>query len=223
MWAYVNGKKQFQIAANQGSQADGTFVLGGLAAGRYYLSAEKQNDNFYQDSPEQFGRKGPREYNVRTYFPSILDPASAAAVDVTPGADLRGIEIHVRRVRVFEILGVITNSSGRVFTTASYCNCIRRTGLISAGIEEWREPIRTVIFSSRMSLPAPTRFSQMVGSVPKTQRASSPKKHNWRHGSKSIENLAVQLSAGLEIRGHFTTEGPAQIPDRPRRRRFQRV
>lgn len=216
-WTYASGKKQFQIAVDQGSQADGTFVLGGLAAGRYYLSAENQKDNFFQDGPEQFGRKGPRENNVRTYFPSILDPASAAPVDVTPGEDLRGIEIHVRRVRVFEIRGEVTNSSGSIHDGV-LLRLYPKDRIDFGWDRRMAEPDKDGNFQFKNVTPGTytifadggIRSKDPTGEFSKTEQLVA--RVEVTVTDKSIENLAVQLSAGLEIRGRFTTEGPAQIP-----------
>jgi hypothetical protein len=46
-WMFLNGKKQLQPTGSGTSQADGTFVIGNLAAGRYFISAElSRNTNF---------------------------------------------------------------------------------------------------------------------------------------------------------------------------------
>src|SRR6202043_3283986 len=90
-------------------QADGTFVIGSLAAGRYYLSATDNRGN-YMDDAERPGRKGPEEGYVTTYFPNAIDAAAAAPIEIAAGAELRGIEIRLRKARVFRIRGKVVNT-----------------------------------------------------------------------------------------------------------------
>jgi hypothetical protein len=49
---------------------------------------------------------------VTTYYPSALDSAQAAPIEVTAGIDVRGIEIRMRKTRVFRIVGRAMHSSG---------------------------------------------------------------------------------------------------------------
>ncbi|HVP00180.1 MAG TPA: carboxypeptidase-like regulatory domain-containing protein [Bryobacteraceae bacterium] len=109
-WTFVNGKKQLQVAGNSSSQADGTFVMGSLRAGRYYLSADSRANNFTMGL-EKPGSRKPQESYLKTYYPNALDAASAALIDVAEGAEVRGAEIHVRRGRVYTVQGRIDSGS----------------------------------------------------------------------------------------------------------------
>lgn len=108
-WVYVNGKRQLQNRGGSSVQADGSFVVGNLAAGRYYLSAT-DNRNQMMGMTEKPGRKGPEEGYVTTYFPNALDPSAASPIEINAGAELRGIEIRLRKARVFHVRGRVVNT-----------------------------------------------------------------------------------------------------------------
>ena len=87
--------------ARRHSQDDGSFVVGNLTPGRYYLSAGFRK----VDEAGPPARKPEREKYVTTYFPSAADSASAAPVEVAAGAEVRDLAIRLRKSRVFHIRG----------------------------------------------------------------------------------------------------------------------
>jgi protocatechuate 3,4-dioxygenase beta subunit len=102
--SYAGGRRQFASTANVTSQDDGSFVVGNLSPGRYYVSAEWRSGA--QPGP---ARKTTREAWVTTYFSNTIDPAAAAPVEVAAGAEVRGIEIRLRKSHVFHIRGRVVN------------------------------------------------------------------------------------------------------------------
>ena len=71
------------------SQADGSFVLGGLTAGTYYVCALPQNGGSSVADREQ------QERPVFSCFPNVPDVSSAAPIQVGPGDRFRGAEIPI--------------------------------------------------------------------------------------------------------------------------------
>src|SRR5258708_37963843 len=56
--------------------------------------------------------KQPAEDYVTTYYPGTTDAASAATVDVAPGAQIRGIDFALSKVRTVRVRGRVTNAAG---------------------------------------------------------------------------------------------------------------
>jgi protocatechuate 3,4-dioxygenase beta subunit len=107
--SYAGGKRHLSEAAASDSQDDGSFVIGNLAPGRYYLSAGFRD--IRQSMPP--GARPERERYVVTYFPNAADAAGAAPVEVNPGGEVRGLAIHLRRFGVFHIRGrVVRQDTG---------------------------------------------------------------------------------------------------------------
>src|SRR5215471_14451237 len=93
-----------------------SFVVGNLSPGRYYVSATLRTAD--QQGPPV--RKTARESYVTTYFSNTADPAAAVPVEIAAGAEVRGIEVRLRKSRVFHIRGRVVNTAngtpaGRIF------------------------------------------------------------------------------------------------------------
>ena len=118
--SYAGGRRHLLEAGAADSQDDGSFVVGNLAPGRYYLSAAVRKIEV--TGPPV--RKVERERYVTTYFPGTSDASAAAPVEVNPGAEVRGLAIRLRKSRVFHIRGKAVNAdtgapAGRVFLRLS--------------------------------------------------------------------------------------------------------
>ncbi|MGH9592326.1 MAG: carboxypeptidase regulatory-like domain-containing protein [Bryobacteraceae bacterium] len=98
-FAYPRGRKQLQQTAGATIDDQGEFRVADLAPGRYYLSV---TDN---RAPANGPDKEGQDSNVTTYYPNVIEPASAAPLDVTAGVELSGIDIRMRRAKVYSIRG----------------------------------------------------------------------------------------------------------------------
>ena len=97
---WMHGQRQLQMLQGTSAQADGSFVIGNLNPGNYYLSAR---GNSRPPNGESF---------VENFFPNTPDALSASPVSIAMGVDVRGIELRVRSVRVYNIRGKAVNASG---------------------------------------------------------------------------------------------------------------
>jgi len=221
-WAFVNGKKQLQVTGNQLSLADGTFVMGGLPAGRYYVSAESGR-GIWTDGVDLSGGKKSADSHLKTYFPSALDSNSAALVDVAPGAEIRGIEIHVRRGRVFEIRGKAESDLGG--SVPMYLNNLTLITKGAAGYGLWDQKEaeigeQTGTFQFKSVAPGTYVIrgqSEVEVKDPTGQSSKSVKLAANLEVTvldKDLENVVVPLTPGMEIKGTVKTEG-ADPPTQP--------
>jgi uncharacterized surface anchored protein len=209
-WTFIDGKKQLTAWENGNqSQADGTFILGNLRAGLYYLSAESQG-NTWDDRTVQQADAKPQESNLKTYFPDALTVESATPIDVTAGAEVRGIEIHVRRGRVFSIRGKIEAAGGPVPSDGNLLLLSKdrdgasgMTWFYKAGTFQFKNvlPGAYVVQSrgSGVETRDPTgefsKYTQMVGRVEVTVE------------DRDVVNVVLALHLGAEIRGVLKVEG----------------
>jgi Carboxypeptidase regulatory-like domain len=216
-WGYVNGKKQMQMMGNTNSQADGSFVIGNLRSGRYYLSADSRNNNFTYGVDRPGSRK-PEESYLKTYFPNVLDAASAALVDVAEGAEVRGVEIHVRRGRVYEVRGRIDSGpSGPKYASlmlipkggaGNYLD--RRQAQVQGKDGEFQfksvTPGAYILQSQFAQAESKDPTGEYTKSTPLVARLEVTV------ADQNIENLVVPLTPGPEIKGVFKTEGTDPAP-----------
>jgi hypothetical protein len=93
--SFAGGKRHLAATADGYSQDDGSFVIGNLNPGRYFLRA----------SIRGIDAGSGRERPVPTFFPSTTAESSAGAIQLAAGAELRDLTIRLRNARVYSIRG----------------------------------------------------------------------------------------------------------------------
>ena len=108
----VGGKKRITALSPVSAGPDGNFSIGRLPAGRYYLAAS--NPPSLTDTNQREIRRGKtgEERYVPTYYPSSVDLSAATLIDLPGESELHGLDIRLRRARVFHISGKIVQPSG---------------------------------------------------------------------------------------------------------------
>jgi hypothetical protein len=120
-WNYHSGRKELDLLPprDTSTKSDGTFVIGNLRPGEYYFRAENPYLRLLDlqfptlKLPALPTPQNPAEVYVTTYFPGVIDIASASSIHVTGGAETSGIQFRLRSARVFRIRGRINSPSGR--------------------------------------------------------------------------------------------------------------
>jgi hypothetical protein len=99
----VHGRQLNSIGTSE-TRSDGSYVIDGLSAGRYVLAARDFLGGSVYFAP---GSKGAEEVYVSTFYPHTQDASTASPIQVTPGAQLRGVDIQIIRTQVFQIRGKV--------------------------------------------------------------------------------------------------------------------
>jgi hypothetical protein len=209
--SWNEGRRQVQIGNSIMTMADGTFLIGGLSAGRYYLSAIdfRSGATGFQDRP---GRKGPVEGYVTTYYPGAIDFTTAVPIELTPGIEVRGLEIRMRKVRLFRVAGRATHAAGlstqggRLMLVPANTFFLPPNTSLTATIRDdeghfefprvlpgsyiLQTPPNSIIRYSRDALPVPILGRALVNV-----------------GSEDIDNAAITLGPGAELSGTFLLDG----------------
>ena len=107
---YQGGQKQMVRAAGGTSAADGSFLVGFLAPGRYYLSASDNRASANGSVPERPGNKTQQSGYLTTYYPNVLDAATAVPIDIGAGTAMTGLDLRLIRGRLAQIRGRLTGS-----------------------------------------------------------------------------------------------------------------
>src|SRR5207249_5473792 len=90
----------------------GEYRIFGLAPGRYYVSATYRGGMMMEMAVDRSAGQQPEEDYVPTYYPGTTDAASAATVEATPGAQVRGIDFTLSKTRTVRIKGRVNNMTG---------------------------------------------------------------------------------------------------------------
>ena len=212
-WTFVDGKKQLRAPPafwGHNANADGSFVLGHLPAGRYYVSASGGGPS---DRTEDPGSK-PRESNLLTYFPEALDVDSAAPIEVAAGAEVRGIEVRLRRGRVFEVRGQVQGAAGLPFPDSGNL-FMRPTGKGGSGAMA-NIDARTKTFRFQAIRPGDYEIGVQYAEIQTKDPTGEFTKTSSLTGhaevsvvDKDVVNVVLQLHPGPEVRGHVKMEGLA--------------
>jgi hypothetical protein len=115
---YLPGKGNLRPVAGGGTNDLGEYRIVGLPPGNYYAQAHRgvatlsglQITN--ATAPSAVLPTKPEENYVDTFYPNSLDFAGAIAFNVTAGAELRGMDIQLRKSRVFRVRGQVVDESG---------------------------------------------------------------------------------------------------------------
>jgi len=201
--SFAGGRKQLAQVSSATSQADGSFIVGGLRPGRYFMSANLPGGNLEPDSRERF---------VTTFYPSTADPAAAVPVDVGPGGEVRGLAIRFHRERVFHIRGrAINPATGTPAAGLVFHLVPREEGLLpvaargaTTGRDGSFEFLGVLPGSYRIQTDPSASFVMIDG--PNT--AVTPREALFARSVVSItdsdvDDLAVPVSKGAEITGRL--------------------
>lgn len=116
-YKYLLGKKRL-IPAMQTlvlTNDLGEFRAPNLSPGSYYVATSPQKIADIQSGLERSAgsaaSKVAPEGFIPTYYPNAADPATASPVEVGPGAEVRGIDVRLRKARVFRVSGKVMNAA----------------------------------------------------------------------------------------------------------------
>src|SRR5579863_244548 len=200
-WAYVGGQKRLQPSNGGQTNAEGVFAIGNLAAGSYYISAIAQPVG-QRDAIE----KGPQEIYVTTYYPGVIEPSGAIAVQVTAGAVVRGAEIRMRKSRAFRVQGKLAGPAAETASSNRPLRLIPKDGpnlgpqpfatVRDGSFDFERVSPGVYILEAMQSRPGEGGVGRQVITV----------------GNADVDDLVLSLAPGAEITGTISTEGPVPPP-----------
>jgi carboxypeptidase family protein len=206
-WGFVRGRRQLTAVAGESTNDKGEFRLAALTPGKYYLSASPEGyDNSVQHVPTSAGK--PEESYVTVFYPGAADASAATAIDVSPGAEVSGITLQLRKSRVYRIRGKVSPTAGerglRVFLTPRDSSLITtvRSGSGSAMVKEpeGEFELQNVLPGSYFVVAGrANRFFQVLGRAPVDVT------------SRNIEDVVVSAGSPLELRGSIRVEGQGKV------------
>ena len=123
MYAYQRGKRQL-VPGGGGSTNDlGDFRIHGLRPGKYLISASFRGDMSLMQPERIAPGQAPQaeEGYATTYYPNTTKPDSASQLEVTPGAQMLGLNMTLARTRTVRVKGHIVGLGDM--------NAARRTNL----------------------------------------------------------------------------------------------
>ncbi len=216
-WVYSSGRRQLQPVGTGGistSDADGGFALGNLSAGTYYLSAIDPGSPFLGGILR--GHEGPVEGYITTYYPGATDFSGATAIQLAPGAVIRGADIRLRQAALHRVVGRVVDpaSSGSPPNVNVLLNP-KDSGNLGGQVSRANYDYRSGTFEFSGVLPGV--YILQANAMPSGQAGQRSESQSTARqivtvGNGDLEGVVVQLSPGFEITGQFVTEGPSPPP-----------
>ncbi|MCX6630096.1 MAG: carboxypeptidase-like regulatory domain-containing protein, partial [Candidatus Solibacter sp.] len=112
---YDHGKKQFlPIGAVQTNDV-GEYRLGNLKGGKYVISATFRNlgMGLAGTSSAKPPADKPEPAFTTTFYPNSNDPLAASPIDIGLGAEMRGMDIRMAKVKAFRVKGKLSEAPGK--------------------------------------------------------------------------------------------------------------
>lgn len=127
---FMSGRQQLLPAGVGTTDESGEYKITGLAPGRYFLSVVPQRMYSLGESTRRAARDGekPEEDYLATYYPGVQEYSAASAITVTAGQDTPGIDLRLKKSRVYRIRGKV--AGGLQDSTARYRVVLLPTGSI---------------------------------------------------------------------------------------------
>src|ERR1035438_4350334 len=198
---YAQGRRQMPRAGAASTNDLGEYRVFGLAPGRYFVSADARQNPMLPEADDEY---------VTTWHPRTADAAAAAPIDVTPGAQLRNIDILLAKLHTVAVRGRVVSEAGA-----------------PGGGEGAQRTNFTVVLSARNTVGAPGNASRGTAANPegtfefrgvtpgsyfvvawaiasgRTSTARAP----IQVGGSNIEGISLTIRGGVPVSGQVRVEG----------------
>ena len=207
--AYRLGKKQWTQVGNAGTSDIGEYRIANLNPGTYLVATNSRNQAnlMLQPSGDALPDNPDTVYGA-TYFPNALDSANAQPLEVAAGAEVRGIDVRLRKTQVFRIRGKVANVTGgrgNVMVMLS-----PKDGMNIASSSPARGP------EYRFELRGVTPGSYVVHAQTGSNNQPAIAFQDVRVSNSHVDNLVLTVEPGNDVQGTVKIEdatAPVDVPN----------
>lgn len=201
---YSSGHLRLEPAGAAQTDDLGEYRIGGLPAGKYYVSANPPV-NFQsvvpeQKKPEEQGSRAAEMSYVSTYYPGTSDRAQAGTVELHPG-DETPVNFSLVRIRAAHVRGSVAGlapgAKGFVLLRSSDSSAV----FSAAEVDK----------DGKFDIPhvAPGHYTVLVNSFSEESPQSS--QSSLDVGDSDMDGLRLSLSDGALVRGRVRAEPKADL------------
>lgn len=189
---YREGQKHLEPAGSGSTNDLGEFRIPSLSAGRYFVAAVPPR---YMRTP---GTEELMAGLTTTLFPGVMDPATAAPIDVAPGQELRGVDFKLVKTQVVSVSGRISNMPAKTDGPEPVIVMLQPKG---PGFSFGGPPLRAIVQQDRFTFRAVPQGSYVLMAMVPRQRGGLNGQIPVEIGARDVENLTVALGAGVKLDG----------------------
>ena len=203
-YAWMKGKRELMPSGGASTNDLGEYRIFDLAPGKYFIKAINQERFRWQPAPKG---KAEEDYSP-TYYPNASDASNAAVVQITPGAQIRGIDMTLQKVRTVRITGHVLSASTGKPARGAYLMLFNRT---AGGYYSMINGTSVRDSSGKFELHGviPGAYILNVGKMGMSDREFYRQPIDV--GTANIENMNISLSPGATIKGLISVESPGDI------------
>ena len=199
---FVRGRRQWMPVGSGQVNDLGEYRIPGLQPGRYLVAVAAQ-----PRGPRARTAAAADESYVTTYYPGAYETAQAAAVDVTSGAETRGIDFRMRKTRTYRISGKVADA-GRTRPNMMVMLLPAQESFGFAGRNY--TPVRGPDGAFEIGGVLPGSYSLVA------QRMGGPNERGTARqevtvGNANVEGVVLTISPGFEVTGTLRVEGKAKL------------
>jgi hypothetical protein len=201
-YRYTQGKKQLVSYGSANTNDIGEYRIFGLPPGRYFISVSARRS--YTADRRNAAQQQPEEEYVATYYPGTTDAASAAPLDIGPGALFTGADVGLGKRRTVHVKGHITDASG-LERRRPMVYLVPR-GL--SGFSSMNRP-SSIDANGNFDIRSVTSGSYtLVASIQDRGRSLSARLP-VEVGNSNVENLSITVNPALNLTGAVRLDGKA--------------
>ncbi len=203
-YRYSNGKKQLMPSGMATTNDLGEYRIFGLAPGRYYVTAFHQSQQ--QQAVVVDPKKNYEEGYGPVYYPNAASADAAAPVEITPGAQLRGIDLTLTKTRTVRLRGVVTTSATNKPVRAN----ITLMGRESNGMSMNRSSGRGVDEKGNFEIRGVVPGSYFLVAQTYEDNKQSIAKVPIEVGTSNIDGLQIVVNPPANVTGRVAIENNAE-------------
>ena len=211
---YVKGIRTLILGATAQTDDLGDYRMYWINPGQYFLLATPSrpaSDDAIPAAIEQFD--GSEEIYPPVFYPNAIDETGARPLRLDPGAELRGVDFILTRVRAVRVGGRVVDSATRALVPGANVSIrMGQAGIASASITLSTRSDLQGNFELRRVVPG-TYTLHAINALPASQSAMV--RREIQVGDKDIAGLEIALQPPLFLNGRVTIEGtPDKLPER---------
>ena len=185
----------------------GEFRIFDLTPGRYYLSVSYRHEPPFGRAVPTVSQGGSFGY-LSSFYPNTVDRAKAQTISVAPGDEIRPVDFFLRTARFFTVRGrVICAFPGGAAVSGSVSVRPQGSGLAQAMPGQFAN-FQAKDGSFELRDVAPATYGLTASYLNRNG-------HEWHISTRPLEvinadvdNVLITISAGVDIPGRVTWEGP---------------
>jgi protocatechuate 3,4-dioxygenase beta subunit len=204
--SFVHGRRRLMPTDVAQTNNRGEFSLSKLPPGHYVLLASVPRFDFSGSVAPPPADGAPETAYVSTYLPNSTDAAQAEKVDIAPGGEVAGLEIHMQKSVVVRVKGRLTDETGQPVKNAQIVLMAGGGRAGSMSMASVNDPEGKFELANVQPGAYTIMTVQMQGSSPKMsmQPLIVP--------DRNVDNVKLGARPEATIQGRVAVDGDAKLP-----------